>query len=320
MTGSHAEPLALSIVIPVYNGARTAPELVEALQGCGIDGGIEIVLVNDGSDDDSERVCEELVRSASVPVTFINLARNFGEHNAVLAGLRFARGLHVITMDDDLQQPVSEVARLLEHAKANDLDAVFGAFIERRYARWRNLGSRVAQATTDKFVGKPRDLILSSFRCLSRRLVDELVSYHGPYPYIDGMILKLTRNVGNVGVEHLKRSSGKSNYTLTKLIQLWSHILFNFSVRPLRISLITGLWLFAVAGLGAIYVIYDRMTENYEAPGWASIMVVLLIFSGLQFIFLGLIGEYVGRIYMSVGGLPQSSVRRVVRPDDGEGR
>lgn len=317
MTGSTAEPPALSIVVPVYNGADTVPALVEALQGCGIDGGIEIVLVNDGSDDDSARVCEELVGGASVPVTFIDLARNFGEHNAVLAGLRFARGNHAITMDDDLQQPASEVARLLEHARANDLDAVFGAFIERRYAKWRNLGSRIAQVTTDKFVGKPRGLVLSSFRCLSRQLVDELVSYRGPYPYIDGMILKLTRNVGNLGVEHLERPSGKSNYTLTKLIRLWSHILFNFSIRPLRISMITGLWLFAAAGLGAIYVIYDRMTENYDAPGWASIMVLLLVFSGLQFIFLGLIGEYVGRIYMSIGGLPQSSVRRVIRPDDG---
>lgn len=308
---------ALSIVVPVYNGAATVPALVDALCGCAselaADGGMEIVLVNDGSADDSAAVCEGLVESATVPVTFVDLARNFGEHNAVLTGLRHSTGEYVITMDDDLQQPVEEVVRLYRHARDNALDALFGNFAERQYAAWRNIGSTVADRTATVFLGKPKDLIISSFRCLSRRLVDELVAYRGPYPYVDGMILKLTARVANLPVEHRARESGESNYTLRRLARLWSHILFNFSVRPLRMSLVTGFVLFGIAGLGVLYVLIDYLAGTYDAPGWASLMVVVLVFSGLQFIFLGLIGEYVGRIYMSVGGLPQASVRRIVR-------
>ena len=307
---------ALSIVVPVYNGAATVPALVDAIGGLAIEGGLEIVLVNDGSDDDSAAVCEALVASSAVPVIFVDLARNFGEHNAVMTGLRHTSGAHVVTMDDDLQQPVGEVARLYAQAVETGLDAVFGRFENRQYASWRNWGSWLADATATVFLGKPKDLTVSSFRCLGRRLVDELVGYRGPYPYVDGMILKLTRRVGNLTVEHRARESGTSNYTLRGLARLWSHVLFNFSVKPLRISFTVGLCLFGIAALGVLYVVIDRLTGTYDAPGWASLMVVVLVFSGLQFIVLGLIGEYVGRIYMSVGGLPQASVARVVRPGD----
>ena len=308
---------ALSVVVPVYNGARTIGPLVAALASCAervaAEGGMEIVLVNDGSDDDSAAVCAGLSKTSSVPVTFVDLARNFGEHNAVLAGLRYAAGAHVVTMDDDLQQPVEEVLRLYDHARAHDLDAVFGRFGERKYAAWRNIGSRLADETANVFLGKPRDLVISSFRCMSRRLVDELIAYRGPYPYIDGMILKLTRRVANLVVAHFARESGQSNYTIRRLARLWSHILFNFSVRPLRISLACGFGAFGLALAGVIYVLIDHLAGSREAPGWASLMVVALVFSGLQFIFLGLIGEYVGRIYMSIGGMPQASVHRVIR-------
>lgn len=320
---------ALSVVVPVYNGARTIGPLVEALASCAArlaaDGGMEIVLVNDGSDDESAAVCAALAASSPVPLTFVDLARNFGEHNAVLTGLRFAAGKHVVTMDDDLQQPVEEVLRLYDHARSHDLDAVFGRFDERKYAAWRNIGSRLADETANVFLGKPHELVISSFRCLSRRLVDELVAYRGPYPYIDGMILKLTRRVANVVVAHYAREAGQSNYTLRRLARLWSHILFNFSVRPLRISLACGFGAFGLALAGVIYVVIDHLLGGREAPGWASLMVVVLVFSGLQFIFLGLIGEYVGRIYMSIGGMPQASVHRVTRgagsgPGSGPGR
>ncbi len=308
---------ALTIVVPVYNGADTIAPLVEAVSALAVDGGLEINLVNDGSDDDSARACENLVASSSAPVTFIDLARNFGEHNAVLTGLRYASGDYVVTMDDDLQQPAEEVVRLYRHTMESGLDAVFGNFETRQYAAWRNWGSRLADMTATIFLGKPPELIISSFRCLSRRLVDELVAYSGPYPYLDGMILKLTRRVENLAVEHRARESGKSNYTLRRLVRLWSHVLFNFSVKPLRISFNIGVALFGLALLGVLYVLIDSLAGTYYAPGWASLMIVVLVFSGLQFIFLGLIGEYVGRIYMSVGGLPQASVARIVRRDDG---
>jgi undecaprenyl-phosphate 4-deoxy-4-formamido-L-arabinose transferase len=306
----------LSIVIPVYNGAATVPRLVRALARCDIPGGVEVVLVNDGSADDSAAVCAALIDSEAIPVIFVDLARNFGEHNAVMTGLGYASGAWVVTMDDDLQNPAEDVEKLYRAARDNDLDAVFAGLEQRKQPAWRSLGSRFANFTARKIIGMPGDIRISSFRCLSRRLVDQLIRYNGPYPYIDGMIMTLTRHVANVPVVHGERGAGSSNYTLGRLVKLWSHILFNFSIQPLRISLIVACAFFVIAGLGMAYVLVDFVFGVYEAPGWASLMAIFLAFSGLQFLILGLIGEYVGRIYMSIIGLPQTSVRRVFRPGD----
>ena len=303
----------LSIVIPIYNGAATVPRLVQALTRCDIPGGIEIVLVNDGSTDDSAEACVALMDTESMSVIVVDLARNFGEHNAVLTGLGYAAGAWVITMDDDLQNAAADVEKLYHAARDNDHDAAIAALEQRKQAAWRRFGSRFANITASKMIGKPAELQLSSFRCLSRRLVDQLIRYNGPYPYIDGMILMLTRYVGNVPVVHGERGAGRSKYTLGRLMELWSHILFNFSIQPLRISLIAACALFLVAGLGVVYVLLDYFFGFYLAPGWASLMIIFLVYSGLQFLVLGLIGEYVGRTYMSISGLPQSSVRRVLR-------
>lgn len=318
-----AENLAISVVIPVFNGAATVPSLIQMLEKISIPGGMEVILVNDGSEDDSAKVCDSLVKTSTLPITFIDLARNFGEHNAVLTGLRYARGDYVITMDDDLQQPPDEIGRLHAFALENDLDAVFGAFDERKYAPWRNFGGWLADKTSNLLLDKPHGLTLSSFRCLSQRLVKELTAYNGPYPYIEGMILKNTSHVDNLTVTHLERTIGNSNYTLRKLVRLWMHILFNFSIQPLRISMIIGLGLFGLSSLGAAYVVLDYFMGGAVAPGWASLMIVMLVFFGLQFIFLGLIGEYTGRTFMSIGALPQSSIRRIktsgsdVSPENG---
>jgi glycosyltransferase involved in cell wall biosynthesis len=243
-----AQPYALSLVIPVYNGARTVGALVDALAGLSIPGGHEVVLVNDGSPDESEAVCRALARRTDVPVTFVNLSRNFGEHNAVMAGLAYTRGEYVITMDDDLQNPPEEVARLVAYARSEGLDVVYTRYRTKQHALWRNLGSRFANWVANLVLEKPRDLYLSSFRCISAFVVENVLRYQGPYPYVDGLILQVTRNVGSLEVMHLPRAEGQSNYTVRRLVRLWLNMFVNFSIIPLRFSTLLG-FLTSILGL-----------------------------------------------------------------------
>jgi undecaprenyl-phosphate 4-deoxy-4-formamido-L-arabinose transferase len=310
-------PYALSIVVPVYNGARTVGALVDALAGIEIRGGHEVVLVNDGSPDDSEAVCRELARRRDVPVTFVNLARNFGEHNAVMAGFSFTRGDYVITMDDDLQNPPEEVARLLEHTRSNDLDVVYTRYKTKQHAAWRNLGSRFANWAANLVLEKPKDLYLSSFRCVSAFVVDNVLRYQGPYPYIDGLILQVTRRVGSLEVQHLPRAEGRSNYTLRRLVRLWLNMFVNFSIIPLRFSAFLG-FVTSILGLAwSAFTIFEAV-RGRPPEGWASLMVAVLLLSGVQLILLGVVGEYVGRVFLSANRKPQYVVRDATRLRDGD--
>src|SRR6202040_4325178 len=187
--------VALSVVIPVYNGASSIAELVGALEQLQIPGGHEIVLVNDGSRDNSLAVCRALVEQARVPITLVDLARNYGEHNAVMAGLRHASGAHVITMDDDLQNPPEEVERLLAFAQGSGKEVIYTFYDDKQHPIWRNLGSRFANRVADFVLEKPRGLYLSSFRCMSAFVVRELTRYEGPFPYVDGLILQVTQDI-----------------------------------------------------------------------------------------------------------------------------
>lgn len=301
-------PYALSLVIPVYNGARTIGPLVDALAGLSIPGGHEVVLVNDGSPDESESVCRALAERTDVPVTFVNLSRNFGEHNAVMAGLSFARGEYVITMDDDLQNPPEEVARLVAYARSERLDVVYTRYRTKRHALWRNLGSRFANWAANLVLEKPRDLYLSSFRCVSAFVVENVLRYQGPYPYIDGLILQVTRNVGSLEVLHLPRAEGRSNYTLRRLVRLWLNMFVNFSIIPLRFSTLIG-FLTSIAGIvWAVMTVLEALTGR-PPEGWASLMVAVLLLSGLQLMLLGIVGEYLGRVFLTANRKPQYIVR-----------
>lgn len=311
--------LALSIVIPVYNGAGSIGELVEALQSLNVPGGHEIVLVNDCSPDSSLAECRRLQAEATVPMTLVDLARNFGEHNAVMAGLREARGAHVITMDDDLQNPPGEVLRLLEHAQKAGKDVVYTHYAHKQHSAWRNLGSRFANRVADFVLDKPKGLYLSSFRCLSRFVVEQVVRYEGPFPYIDGLILQSTQSIGTLEVAHLPRHAGRSNYTLRRLTRLWLSMFLNFSVMPLRIATVTGFALSALGLFGFVWVVSEAITSE-TPPGWASLTAATLLLLGVQLIMLGIIGEYLGRLYLTVNRKPQSTVRDVTRTDPTERR
>lgn len=305
---------ALSIVVPVYNGAATVGELVGALRGLDIAGGLEIVLVVDGSPDNSLDVCKKLAAEPGAPVTVLSLSRNFGEHNAVMAGLARARGSYAITMDDDLQNPPGEVKRLFEYARDGGYDVVYTRYEEKKHAAWRNIGSRFTNWCADHLIDKPKGLYLSSFRCLSAFVREQITaSYDGPYPYVDGLLFQVTQNVGRLQVEHLPRIEGRSNYTLARLFRLWLSMFLNFSVIPLRAATLLGIAFGILGALGAVITIAEAISDHRPPQGWASLMVAVLVLAGVQLVLVGLIGEYLGRMFLAVNRKPQYLVREVYR-------
>ncbi len=308
----------LSIVVPVYNGAGTIGRLVAALSALEVEGGHEIVLVVDGSPDNSLAVCHDLASKAGrVPVTVIAHSRNYGEHNAVMTGFRHVRGRYVINMDDDLQNPPEEVVRLYDACRLGGYDVVYTYYDTKHHEGWRNLGSRFNSWLADFLLDKPKGLYLSSFRCISRFVADSVTRYTGPYPYIDGLIFQVTKSVSTLKVQHLPRAEGQSSYTLRRLIRLWMAMALGFSVMPLRLATILGL---AVAALGALGVMVVLVEAMFGTPptGWSSLASILLIVSGAQLVLLGVMGEYVGRTYLTLSARPQGLVRSIVRSDDKE--
>jgi undecaprenyl-phosphate 4-deoxy-4-formamido-L-arabinose transferase len=311
------ETLGLSIVIPVYNGAGSVGELVGALETLDVPGGHEIILVNDGSPDDSLAVCRSLVARARVPITLLNLSRNYGEHNAVMAGLRAARGSHIVTMDDDLQNPPGEVLRLVEHARATGQDVIYTCYAKKHHDSWRNLGSRFTNRVADWLLDKPKGLYLSSFRCMTLFVAKAITDYDGPFPYVDGLIMQVTQSIGQLEVEHLPRMIGRSNYTVRRLVRIWINLFVNFSVMPLRISTLSGFAL-SLLGLFGFAMVVGEALFFETPPGWASIAAAVLLLSGVQLLILGLIGEYLGRLYLTQNRKPQAVVHDIVRSDVAE--
>jgi undecaprenyl-phosphate 4-deoxy-4-formamido-L-arabinose transferase len=309
--GAQAARPGLSIVVPVYRGEATVARLVEALAALRPEGGMEVVLVNDGSPDNSAAICQALLATAEVPLFYVEHARNFGEHNAVMTGLRVATGRYVITMDDDLQNPPDEVTRLYDHARLGGWDVVYTRYAVKQHAGWRNLGSRFANAVADGLMDKPRGLYLSSFRCMSDFVVRAVTAYSGPYPYVDGLIMQVTQRIDSIEVRHLPRIEGRSNYNLRRLVRLWLNLATSFSLAPLRLAVFAGAGLALLGAIGAVLTIAEALIRRDTPSGWASTMTVLLLVSGVQSLVLGVVGEYVGRTFLSANGKPQGTVRLI---------
>lgn len=304
---------ALSLVIPLYNSAETLRTLVKAIESLEVKGGHELVLVNDGSSDATAGICRDLVSNAQIPITYVEHSRNYGEHNAVLTGWRHSRGEYVVNLDDDGQNPPDEAVRLFMHAREHQLDVAYGYYEVKQHSAWRNAGSWMTNRMTDLALDKPGGFYLSSFRCVTAFVARQVAANSGPFPYIDGLLLQVTQRIGSLLVRHDERQAGSSGYTFRRLVRLWLSTFINFSVIPLRIATVLGV-IMALCGFVAIGVVtYWWLHDRGPQFGWGTLMAALLTFSGVQLIILGLFGEYIGRMFITINQRPQAVIRAIVR-------
>lgn len=314
----------VSFVIPCYRSENTiesvVTEIEETMAGIG-QYGYEIILVNDCSPDGTFHVIRKLCREKG-HVKGIDFAKNFGQHAALMAGLRWSVGDYVVCLDDDGQTPASEVGKLLQKLEEG-YDAVYASYDHKQHSIFRNLGSRLNGWMARVMLGKPRHLYVSSYFAVRRFVVEDMVKYENSYPYVIGLVLRATRNITNVLVNHRERETGRSGYTMKKLLSLWMNGFTAFSVLPLRFATCLG---GICAGGGFIYGIYTIVKKivNPNVPmGFSSIMAAIVFFGGMIMIMLGLVGEYIGRIYISMNNSPQYVVRERIgqeqQEDEGTG-
>lgn len=299
--------MKLSIIIPVYNSEATIATLIEKLQFALKEISFEIVMVNDGSLDNSERICTQLANNFS-NVRFISLRRNYGEFNAVICGLNWTTGDYCVMIDDDFQNPPEEILKLLKTAENGNFDVVYTYYSKKEHAVYRNLGSRLVNWLTTYSIKKPKDLYLSSFKLIRQEVVQEIIKYQGPYPYIDGLIFRITKNIGTVQVLHQKREQGTSNYTWRKLISLFLNILFCYSSLPIRVFMPIGIGLF---GLGFLLLafLFVQWLIGPDPKGWQVITSAMIFIGGIQCTLLSVLGEYIGKSFMAQSGQPQYVIK-----------
>ena len=308
--------MLVSVVVPCYNSEATIGKVVEMVMAefeklpdytC------EFVLVNDNSRDGTfeeiRRLCGKYKN-----VRGINLMRNFGQHNALMAAMNYVKGDLVLGMDDDMQTHPSQITKLLFKI-AEGYDLVYGVYEKRKNSALKNATSKVNEVTSRLLLGRPRQIHSSNFWIITRAVAEQVVKYPGYNPYIDGIFYRITHNIGNVAVEHHKREVGSSNYTLKKLVKLWMAY-WNYSVIPLRISSVLG-GIFACVGfLFAIVTVLRKLFFEPDMPmGWPSLFCTILIFFGIVLLVLGIIGEYLGKILLTLNHTPQYIIRETVNVD-----
>lgn len=301
-----------SIVIPVYNSANIVANTVSRIREFFLTQSLrfEIILVNDGSIDGSWNVIADLARECP-QVTAINLLKNYGQHHANLCGFRETKGDYVITMDDDLQNPPEEIAKLIQSVQEGH-DLVIGRFESKQHSLVRRLGSQFVGWLNRKVFDVTDNLVLSNFRIIRRDVVDRICEDKSFAPYIPGLVLKYSSQRCNVLVRHLPRAEGKSNYTWKKILRLVTTILFNHSSIPLRYGAAFGFLVAGVSFLLSLYFLLEAMVRGTNAPGWASLVVMLSFFNGVLILLLSIIGEYIVRILREIGTQRSYEIKEIV--------
>ena len=299
----------ISFVIPCYCSEKTVRSVVEDIykEFPHKSYNIEIILVNDGSKDHTYDIIKKIADEHE-EVIAVNLAKNFGQDGARMAGYSLCTGDYIISLDDDGQNPPTEAHKLIAKLEEG-YDAVFGKYHVKKHSKFKNFGSKVNDIMANVMLGKPKNLTLCSYFIMNRFVVNEILKYDGAYPYIWGLILRSTSNIANEYIEHKAREVGETTYTFAKLLSLWLNGFTSFSVKPLRVSALLGC-IVAVAGfIYAIIIIFESIFMGIEVAGWASTMSVILLLSGVQLIMMGLMGEYVGRTFVSENKAPQFVIR-----------
>ena len=307
----------VSFVIPCYRSEKTVGGVVAeigAVMKTLPDRDYEIVLVNDCSPDGTFSVLRALAEN-DPHIRAVDLVRNFGQHAALMCGMRYAKGDCVVCLDDDGQTPADEVGKLLEKLDEG-YDVVYASYADKQESGFRRFGSEVNRIMTEFMLGKPRELELTSYFAASRLIVDEMLRYENCYPYVMGLVLRSTRKICNVPVSHRARQTGSSGYTLAKLLGLWMNGFTSFSVKPLRLFTLVGLSGLVIGFLWSLVIVVRYFTEHMAPLGWSTTTALLLIIGGLILFGIGLVGEYVGRIFMCVNATPQYIVRECVTQED----
>jgi undecaprenyl-phosphate 4-deoxy-4-formamido-L-arabinose transferase len=304
-----------SVVVPCYRSAKTVQPLLERLKAVFGASGLsyEVVFVDDDSPDGVGATLDGLRAQDPEHVGVVHLLRNAGQHAALMAGLQRVRGQIVITMDDDLQHPPEEIPRLLE-ALQPGIDVVYGGADHRRHAAWRNAGSALVRALMVATIGKPRRLVLSSFRAMRREVADALTRARSPYLFLDAEIFRVTTRAVHVEVEHHKRADGRSSYSFRALMRLATNLLFNHSALPLRLISVLGIAAAVLALVFGSTIIAKRILGIPQQMGWPSLAVLTTFFGGATLFSLGMIGEYLIRIIHQTAQRPQFHVRREELP------
>ena len=303
--------MLVSFVIPCYHSEQTLGAVVAEIDGTmkTMPGYTwEIICVNDGTPNACWKKIQELCAEKPDSRHGICLARNFGQHAALMAGLHAAKGDRIVCLDDDGQTPANEVGRLLG-AIDRGADVVYAKYEHKQHSGFRNLGSRVNEAMLHQMLGKPKDLYVSSYFAMRRYVLKEVLRYENSYPYLIGLVLRTTTNVVNVPVDHRKRTVGTSGYTLGKLFGLWMNGFTAFSIKPLRIATVVGSVSAVVGFLYGIYTIVKRLVNPNVPVGFSALMSAIVFFGGMTILMVGLAGEYIGRTYISVNSAPQYVVR-----------
>jgi glycosyltransferase involved in cell wall biosynthesis len=311
--------MKISIVIPVFNSQDCLFPLHEAVLNAfkNFDS-YELIFVNDKSRDKSWEMVTELC-AINPHVKGISLRRNFGQDNAILAGMRLAKGEYVVVMDDDLQHDPADILKLYEEC-SKGFDACYARFSEKKQKVWKNIGSWLNGKFSEKLLDKPRELYLSPFKIIKKEVVDELIQFKSSYSYIDATLLTLTSNISQIAVPHHARIHGKGNYNFLKSLLVFVNHMTSYSVYPLRMLTVAGfttaMLSFIIAGVYIIQYLYsDKRVE-----GWISIILLIIFFGGLILMSIGLIGEYIGRIFLSVNNKAQYSIEKVIQHPGGESR
>ena len=308
-----AKPL-LSFVIPCYRSAGTigtvVREIADTVAARQAEYDHEIILVNDGSPDEVAQVIDRLCETYP-QIVFVNLSRNFGQHSAIMAGFAQARGQIIVCLDDDGQTPADECFKLIDKVRQG-YDIVYAAYENRKQSTFRNLGSRFNAACNHFFFGQPKDLQVNSYYACQRFVVDAALQYPNPFPFVTGLLFQSVSRYCNVPVTHRARLQGHSGYSLKKLISLWTNGVTAFSIKPLRFANYLG-WVTAAFGfVFALVTVVRKLFDPGIEAGWSSTIAVLLVLGGVIIALIGVVGEYIGRIYLSINRCPQYVVRNVI--------
>lgn len=309
----------ISFVIPCYRSEKTIETVVEEIIRVVSEKkeyDYEVICVNDCSPDQVGSVIKKMAEK-NPKIKYIEFAKNKGKHAAILAGHAFVTGEFIVDMDDDCQSPVYELWRLLTPVENDECDVATANYYKKKESLFKRFGSWVNMQTSSIMLDKPRGMIIDNFSVMKRLISDEIIKYKNPYPYFEGLVFSITKKVNVVMMEQRERGDdNRTGYTFAKSLALWSNGLTAFSVKPLRIASIAGL-VFAIAGfLWGIGIIVRKIVfHSIVVMGYSSLAAIMLFSSGLMMLMLGMLGEYIGRIYISINSLPQYTIKDVKNMD-----